>query len=85
VDPKPNAFTEEERDQVRQTLVNLKQDQGKRQVAAFSPFPALSWRLWQYLAQHRAKPDTRLNWADLSKRVFLKTSLSPAAASPCLR
>jgi len=54
-------------DQVRQTLLDLKQDQGKRSVAAFSPFPALSRRLWQYLAQHRARLDTRLNWADLSK------------------
>ncbi|MGB3201075.1 MAG: NAD(P)/FAD-dependent oxidoreductase, partial [Nodosilinea sp.] len=54
-------------DQVRQKLLALKQDQGKRQVAAFSPFPELSRRLWQYLAQHRANLDTRLNWADLSK------------------
>ncbi|MFQ4137143.1 NAD(P)/FAD-dependent oxidoreductase [Nodosilinea sp. PGN35] len=54
-------------DQVRQTLIALKQGQGKRQVAAFSPFPALSRRLWQYLAQHRAELGTSLNWADLSK------------------
>lgn len=54
-------------DQVRQKLLTLKQDQGKRQVAAFSPFPELSRRLWQYLAQHRAKLGTTLNWADLSK------------------
>ncbi|HZG40284.1 MAG TPA: NAD(P)/FAD-dependent oxidoreductase [Nodosilinea sp.] len=54
-------------DQVRQKLLELKQAQGKRQVAAFSPFPALSRRLWQYLAQHRAQLGTSLNWADLSK------------------
>ncbi|WP_225885251.1 NAD(P)/FAD-dependent oxidoreductase [Leptolyngbya sp. KIOST-1] len=54
-------------DQVRQTLLRLKQDQGKRQVAAFSPFPELSRRLWQYLAQRRANLGPRLNWADLSK------------------
>jgi predicted Rossmann fold flavoprotein len=54
-------------DQVRQKLTSLKQEQGKRQVAAFSPFPELSRRLWQYLAQHRAKVSTQLNWADLSK------------------
>ncbi len=54
-------------DQVRQKLLSLKQDQGKRQVAAFSPFPALSRRLWQYLAQHRVSLRTDLNWADLSK------------------
>lgn len=53
--------------QVRQTLMALKQDQGKRQVAAFSPFPVLPRRLWQYLAQHRANLGTQLNWADLSK------------------
>jgi predicted Rossmann fold flavoprotein len=53
-------------DQVRQRLIDLKRDQGKRQVAAFSPFPELSRRLWQYLVQHRARLD-RLNWADLSK------------------
>lgn len=56
-----------QQDQVRQTLLQLKQNQGKRQVAAFSPFPALSRRLWQYLSQHRAQLDTGLNWADLSK------------------
>ncbi len=54
-------------DQVRQKLLALKQDQGKRQVAAFSPFPALSRRLWQYLVQHRVNLRTDLNWADLSK------------------
>lgn len=54
-------------DQVRQKLLTLKQEQGKRQVAAFSPFPELSRRLWQYLAQHRASLGTKLNWADLSK------------------
>lgn len=54
-------------DQVRQKLLSLKQDQGKRQVAAFSPFPALSRRLWQYLVQHRVSLRTDLNWADLSK------------------
>ncbi|MGB5972533.1 MAG: NAD(P)/FAD-dependent oxidoreductase [Nodosilinea sp.] len=54
-------------DQVRQHLLTLKQDHGKRQVAAFSPFPALSRRLWQYLTQHRVGLNTRLNWADLSK------------------
>ncbi|PSN12145.1 aminoacetone oxidase family FAD-binding enzyme [filamentous cyanobacterium CCT1] len=54
-------------DQVRQKLLALKQDQGKRQVAAFSPFPELSRRLWQYLTQHRANLGTKLNWADLSK------------------
>lgn len=54
-------------DQVRQKLTSLKQEQGKRQVAAFSPFPELSRRLWQYLAQHRAELGTSLNWADLSK------------------
>ncbi len=53
--------------QVRQTLLSLKQDQGKRPVAAFSPFPVLPRRLWQYLAQHRAHLGTALNWADLSK------------------
>ncbi|WP_347404206.1 NAD(P)/FAD-dependent oxidoreductase [Nodosilinea sp. P-1105] len=53
--------------QVRQTLLSLKQDQGKRQVAAFSPFPELPRRLWQYLAQERALLGTTLNWADLSK------------------
>lgn len=54
-------------DQVSQKLLSLKQDQGKRQVAAFSPFPALSRRLWQYLVQHRVSLRTDLNWADLSK------------------
>jgi predicted Rossmann fold flavoprotein len=54
-------------DQVRQTLIDLKQTQGKRQVAAFSPFPALSRRLWQYLVQHRTGLDTTLHWADLAK------------------
>ncbi|TVQ05506.1 MAG: NAD(P)/FAD-dependent oxidoreductase [Leptolyngbya sp. DLM2.Bin27] len=54
-------------DQVRQKLLSLKPDQGKRQVAAFSPFPALSRRLWQYLVQHRVSLRTDLNWADLSK------------------
>ena len=54
-------------DQVRQKLLALKQDQGKRPVAAFSPFSALSRRLWQYLVQHRADLGTGLNWADLSK------------------
>ncbi|MEO1070044.1 MAG: NAD(P)/FAD-dependent oxidoreductase [Cyanobacteria bacterium J06638_6] len=54
-------------DQVRHRLTDLKQAQGRRQVAAFSPFPELSRRLWQYLVQHRVQLGTRLNWADLSK------------------
>jgi predicted Rossmann fold flavoprotein len=54
-------------DQVRHRLTDLKQAQGRRQVAAFSPFPELSRRLWQYLVQHRVQLGTQLNWADLSK------------------
>lgn len=54
-------------DQVRQTLLNLKQAQGKRLVISFSPFPALSRRLWLYLLQQRVGLDRDLTWANLSK------------------
>lgn len=54
-------------DQVRQRLLSLKQDHGKRLVVSFSPFPTLSRRLWQYLLQHRVGLDRDLTWANLSK------------------
>ncbi len=54
-------------DQVRQTLLNLKQTQGKRRLISFSPFPALSRRLWHYLIQQRVGVDRDLTWANLSK------------------
>ncbi|MFH7241505.1 MAG: NAD(P)/FAD-dependent oxidoreductase [Spirulina sp.] len=54
-------------DQVRQTLLNLKQTQGKRLVVSFSPFPAVSRRLWLYLIQQRVGVDRDLTWANLSK------------------
>jgi len=54
-------------DQVRQTLLNLKQTQGKRLVVSFSPFPALSRRLWLYLLQQKVGLDRDLTWANLSK------------------
>ncbi|HIK44046.1 MAG TPA: aminoacetone oxidase family FAD-binding enzyme, partial [Leptolyngbyaceae cyanobacterium M65_K2018_010] len=53
-------------EQVRQTLLELQQSQGKRWVASFSPFP-LPRRLWQYLAQHRAGLPPHLPWASLAK------------------
>ncbi|WP_017298100.1 NAD(P)/FAD-dependent oxidoreductase [Nodosilinea nodulosa] len=62
-----NWLPERSQDSMRQKLLALKQDQGRRQVAAFSPFPELSRRLWQYLAQHRAGLGNKVNWADLSK------------------
>lgn len=54
-------------DQVRQTLLNLKQAQGKRLMISFSPFPVLSRRLWHYLIQQRVGVDRDLTWANLSK------------------
>lgn len=53
-------------DQVRQRLLELKQDQGKRLVISFPPFP-LPRRLWQYLLQHRLNLPTDLTWASLTK------------------
>ncbi len=54
-------------DQVRHTLLDLKQRQGKRLMVSFSPFPALSRRLWLYLLQRRVGLDRDLTWANLSK------------------
>ncbi|WP_198807804.1 NAD(P)/FAD-dependent oxidoreductase [Leptolyngbya sp. BL0902] len=54
-------------DDVRQTLLDLKQNQGKRLMVSFSPFPALSRRLWLYLLQRRVGLDRDLTWANLSK------------------
>ena len=62
-----NWLLELTQDQVRQTLLNVKQNQGKRLVVSFSPFPALSRRLWQYLLQQRVGLDRDLAWANLSK------------------
>lgn len=53
-------------DQVRQRLLDLKQDQGKRLVISFPPFP-LPRRLWQYLLQHRLGLEADLTWANLTK------------------
>ena len=48
-------------------FAEAKQDQAKRQLANWRPWPALSRRLWLALLQrHGADPQQR--WADLSKR-----------------
>lgn len=51
---------------VQQQLETLRQQQGRRPVAAFSPFP-LPRRLWQYGVIHQAGLESSLTWANLSK------------------
>ncbi|MGF1570404.1 MAG: NAD(P)/FAD-dependent oxidoreductase [Nodosilinea sp.] len=53
-------------EQMRHTLLGVKQDHGKRLVISLSPLP-LPRRLWQYLAHHRARLPVDLTWANLSK------------------
>jgi predicted Rossmann fold flavoprotein len=53
-------------EQVRLTLITLKQNQGKRPVISFSPFP-LPRRLWQYLVAQRVGLAPDLTWANLTK------------------
>jgi hypothetical protein len=53
--------------QLEALFAEAKQDQAKRQLANWRPWPALSRRLWLALLQrHGADPQQR--WADLSRR-----------------
>ena len=55
-------------EQVRQTLLNTKTEQGKKTIAA-NPLFSLPRRLWQYLVQ-RADIGIDDRWADLSKKAL---------------
>jgi predicted Rossmann fold flavoprotein len=61
----PSLATE----QVLRQLETVKQEMGKRAIAAHNPFPTIPKRLWQYWLERLAiAPDTR--WADLPKSAF---------------
>jgi hypothetical protein len=52
---------------VRQKLGAVKERDGKKAIAAYSPFPEISRRLWQYLLS-RAGVAIETRWADLPKK-----------------
>lgn len=63
-----NWLPQHNQEQMRQVLMSVKVEQGKRSIASFSPFE-LSRRLWQYLTQ-RAGIAMGDRWADLSKKAL---------------
>ena len=62
------ALTQE---RVRAKLTQAKAANSKKAIAAFSPFSAISKRLWQYLLA-RNEIDPTLTWANLSKKQINK-------------
>ncbi len=62
------AFTP---DQVRDELLQSKAANGKKAIAAFSPFSPISKRLWQYLLA-RNEIDPAMTWANLAKKQINK-------------
>lgn len=54
-------------DDVRSQLQQMKRENGKKAIATYSPYEAISKRLWQYLL-HRASVSTDLTWANLNKK-----------------
>lgn len=62
------ALTQE---QVRTELQATKAANGKKAIAAFSPFSPISKRLWQYLLARNAI-EASLTWANLSKKQINK-------------
>lgn len=52
--------------EIRAQLLQTKQDQGKRLVLKYCPFP-LPRRLWQYLVLHRVGLHQHLTWANVAK------------------
>jgi predicted Rossmann fold flavoprotein len=63
-----NWLPQHNQEQIRQVLMSVKAEQGKRSIATVSPFE-LSRRLWQYLV-NRAGIATGDRWADLSKKAL---------------
>ncbi|MGB3299507.1 MAG: NAD(P)/FAD-dependent oxidoreductase [Phormidesmis sp.] len=62
-----NWLPNESQEQVRAHLQQAKAQTPKRAIATYSPYPAISKRLWQYLLS-RIAIDTTLTWANLSKK-----------------
>ena len=58
-------------EQIRTELTQSKSVNGKKAIAAFSPFSPISKRLWQYLLV-RNEIDPTLTWANLSKKQINK-------------
>ncbi|MGD1896259.1 MAG: NAD(P)/FAD-dependent oxidoreductase [Phormidesmis sp.] len=54
-------------DQVRTELQQVKAENGKKTISTYSPYSAISKRLWQYLLG-RNKIEPTLTWANLSKK-----------------
>jgi predicted Rossmann fold flavoprotein len=54
---------------VRQRLGVMKEQEGKKAIAAYSPFPEVSRRLWQYLLS-RAGVAIETRWAELPKKAL---------------
>jgi len=54
-------------EQVRSELQQMKNSNTKKAIATYSPYPAISKRLWQYLLG-RIDIDPTLTWANLSKK-----------------
>lgn len=62
-----NWLPNEGQEQVRAHLQQAKAQTSKRLIATYSPYPAISKRLWQYLLS-RIDIDPALTWANLSKK-----------------
>ena len=58
-------------DQIRAELTETKAANGKKAIAAFSPFSSISKRLWQYLLV-RNEIDPTMTWANLAKKQINK-------------
>ena len=66
-----NWLPELTQDRVRAELMEVKAANGKKAIAAFSPFSPISKRLWQYLLS-RNEIDPAMTWANLSKKQINK-------------
>ena len=62
-----NWLPNESQEQVRAHLQQAKAQTSKRLIATYSPYPAISKRLWQYLLS-RIDINPALTWANLSKK-----------------
>ena len=62
-----NWLPNESQEQVRAHLQQAKAQTPKRLIATYSPYPAISKRLWQYLLS-RIDAEPTLTWANLSKK-----------------